>query len=102
MTALILNEIDPAYANWRAFRGDIDDVKLQLRSAFAKVLTKLAMTVPAPSFLEVVQIVTHLCDPDPLFRGHPKEKRGTARQFSLERYIARLDALQKRAELGLF
>lgn len=102
MTALLLSEMDPAYADWENFAGDTDDVKLQLRGAFTQVLTKLGATMAAPSFTEVVSIVQQLCDPDPTLRGHPREKRGTLRQFSLERYIGRFDALLKRAEIGIF
>lgn len=101
-TAMILHELDPAYVDWQNFRGDKDDIRLQLSAAFAVFLRKLRASVGASDFDEVVEVVRQLCEPDPLLRGHPKEKRGKPNQFSLERYVTRFDVLARRAELGFF
>ena len=50
---------------------------------------------------ELTTILRYLCDPDPLLRGHPLSRRIPATQFSVERFISRLDVLAARAEMGL-
>jgi eukaryotic-like serine/threonine-protein kinase len=100
-TPLILNEMPPLYADWQHYGGTSDDAKLHLRDAFSRFLLKLEKDF-APAFKsELVRIVKELCEPDPTRRGHPKERRDTAAQFSLKRYVTRFDLLLKRAELGL-
>ena len=101
-TALLLHEMDPAYADWQHFNGNVADAKLHLRDAFGRLLAKIKADLPTPCSAHVLQIVQQLCDPDPMFRGHPGERRGTLSQFSLQRYVTRFDLLLKRAELGLF
>ncbi len=101
-TALLLHEMDPAYADWQHFNGNVDDAKLHLRDAFGKALAKIQIDIPETCRADVIPIIQQLCDPDPSLRGHPGEKRGSLSQFSLERYVTRFDLLLKRAEVGLF
>lgn len=100
-TALIMNEMPAPYADWRHFVGSADDVKLHLRDAFGKCLLKLERDLPAAFKVELLSIFQQLCEPDPILRGHPKERKRTPAQFSLQRYVTRFDLLVRRAELGL-
>lgn len=54
------------------------------------------------SSTELTGLVRYLCDPDPALRGHPLSRRNLVTQFSMERFISRLDVLASRAEMGLF
>lgn len=101
-TTLILNEMPAVYADWQHFAGDIDDVKLHLRDAFTRMLLKFPVSIPSKCRSFLIGVVRQLCDPDPTLRGHPNEKRGTLRQFSLERYVTLFDLLEMRARVGLF
>jgi eukaryotic-like serine/threonine-protein kinase len=44
----------------------------------------------------LVEITTQLCEPDPLLRGHPKNRGPSQAQYSLERYISTLDSIKSR------
>jgi hypothetical protein len=46
---------------------------------------------------DVVGIVQHLCDPDLALRGHPRGVGGYD-QYSLERYVSKLDLVSKRLD----
>lgn len=48
---------------------------------------------------EIVQLVRYLCDPDPGRRGYPRSR--PAAQYSMERFVSRLDFLASKAELGV-
>jgi eukaryotic-like serine/threonine-protein kinase len=50
---------------------------------------------------ELASILRYLCEPDPMLRGHPLSRRIPITQFSVERFISRLDVLAGRAEMGL-
>jgi len=51
---------------------------------------------------ELTTLLRYLCEPDPALRGHPLNRRNAATQFSVERFISRLDVLAGKAELGFF
>ena len=50
---------------------------------------------------ELTGMVAELCDPDPLRRGHPRERRPGGNPYSLERYVSRLNLLAERQEILL-
>jgi hypothetical protein len=41
-------------------------------------------------------IVSQLCEPDPLIRGHPLNRMGAQDRYSLNRYISMLAAIKAR------
>jgi len=50
---------------------------------------------------EIICIVKSLCYPDPRKRGYPKNVETKNNQYSMERYISRLDYFAKKAEFKL-
>jgi serine/threonine protein kinase len=98
-TAAILTNIEPALANWRTFRDTFDDAMPFIRDAFDIVLKGFLIEVPEKARDDMRRMVQELCEPDPRLRGDPSE-RGRS-QYSLERYISRLDLLARRAELRI-
>jgi len=103
LTALTLLALDPSLRP-DSWSGAYADVLPYVRQAFENALGTFG-----GSFIEgskhlagdLVPIVRQLCDPDPLLRGDPRERRPGPNQFSLERYVSRFDLLARREELGL-
>lgn len=71
------------------------------RAAFENVMEQLpdSLMEPKETFLdqtlvELIQIVRELCEPDPMLRGHPRNRAPGQDTYALERYISRLDKLR--------
>lgn len=81
------------------WRGTYEEVLPYLTRAFSTVLDDLRPLIDERVRDDVVQIIGELCAPQLSVRGHPRGL-GSARQFSLERYVTRLDLLTKRLGVG--
>lgn len=99
-TALLLRQLDNSHRpeNWR---GMFHDVLPYLIDAYERILEELRGHVPASMQEPVLEIVRHLCFPDPAKRGHPKARAFQAGRFQLERYISDFNSLSIRAEIEL-
>lgn len=99
ITADVLARLDPQhhFNNWA---GTYAEVLPYLQEAFGRVLTDLATELPTEVNSEVVELIRQLCEPDLNKRGHPRGI-GTPQQYSLERYVSRLDVLKKNLVLQL-
>jgi serine/threonine protein kinase len=84
--------------NWG---GTYSEILPRVQSAFEDVLVNFKRAVQCDCGEEIVQAVRQLCNPDPMYRGHPLNRFGVGSQFSLERYVSLFNRLAKRAELGL-
>lgn len=71
-----------------AFQEAVNDLKSELEKE-AGILTD-----------DIINIVYELCEPDPKRRGHTKNIGNGSQQYSLIRYISKLDLLARRAEAG--
>lgn len=102
MTPAMQLVLDPVHVpqNW----GDSWPAVLpHVRHAFNRVCSDFESSlVPilGRDAAELATLVRYLCEPDVGLRGFPS-KRGSSTQFSLERFISRLDVLAGRAEMGL-
>jgi serine/threonine protein kinase len=81
--------------------GTYREVLPYLQLAFAGALEDFAGHVNEPVKVDLVEVVSQLCEPDPTRRGHPLNRQGYSSQFSLDRYISKFDLLAHRAELRL-
>ena len=106
MTPLVLMGLDNRFLpnNWH---GSYEEVLPYIRHAFFEAVDYVSQEFEAAGLTvkikdEMAEILKQLCDPNPLFRGHPTD-RGMrwGNQYSLERYISRFDVLAKRAEINL-
>ncbi len=97
MTAMIAGELDPSQRPG-VWQGTYSDLLPFVRDAMGKAIDRFAVGIPAPYRAELVEMVRQLCEPDPQLRGHPRNRRVPATQYSLERYVTQLDLLAKRAE----
>lgn len=48
------------------------------------------------------EIIGYLCNPDPIKRGHPKNIKAKGNNYSLERFVQKLDLLRRKAEIEIF
>jgi serine/threonine protein kinase len=81
--------------------GPYRDVLPYVQEAFGKALDEFAAHVPTCIRNDLVEVVSQLCEPDPLNRGHPLNRQGHANQFALDRFISKFDLLAMKAELNL-
>lgn len=101
MTALLMNEL-PASHRWHNWSGTFSAVLPFLRDAFDRAVTAFAQQVPEEFRADVEATVRQLCDPNPDLRGHPRERAMRhGNPHSLDRYVAQLDLLARRAERGV-
>lgn len=59
------------------------------------------LRVMAPECIaeDLIDMVLAMCHPDPALRGHPKNLLSPKAQFSVERFVSKLDALAKKARI---
>jgi serine/threonine protein kinase len=101
MTALILKNIPPDHV-YHVWGGTYSQVLPEIRDAFGLALQEFEANVPGQALRRTLRdIVSQLCDPDPLLRGHPQNRVGIANPYSLERYVGLFNMLAQRAEAGI-
>jgi serine/threonine protein kinase len=100
ITALLIAELPDSHrpGTWT---GTYTEVLPEVRDAFDRALQRLSEAIPEPYRADLLGIVRELCDPEPALRGHPKNRKNAAIQYSLERYVTRFDLLAKKAEYAL-
>lgn len=97
-TPLLLKELPEEFV-WDSWRGTFEDVLPYLHDAFQRLLVTYSDSLPKSIRAELTEIVSQLCVPDPRLRGHPRNR--VINQFSMERYISKLNLLALSAELGI-
>jgi len=78
--------------------GSYSEVLPYVKAAFGAVLAELKPLLPLEFAEELLAMIAQLCEPDPMLRGHPMNRIGHQDQYSLQRYISKLDVLAKKAE----
>ena len=79
-----------------------DAVKGYLMDAFGQALQDIETSIEESSLKErVLNVIRHLCCPDPQRRGHPKTILSADSNYNLERFVSELDYLSRKAELEL-
>lgn len=81
--------------------GEFVGVLPYWRAAYSVVLEEFENALPTndaaeltPAARAFLDSVTQLCEPDPVYRGHPLERRGHRDPLSVERYISLFDRLR--------
>jgi len=99
LSLLALHAI-PIQLRHTKFSGDYAEVMPHLIEAHELIIPNILRgKVPEPLLDEVAQIVTSLCHPDPLRRGHSKNLQSLNNQFGLERFITKFNLLTHKAKL---
>lgn len=100
-TPLLMTKIDPLHlprSRGGQWSGSYIEALPTVRRAFSELLEELSLATPAEFRDDVVASVRELCEPDPMLRGHPLNRRQN--QFDLSRYISKFDLLSKRAAIS--
>jgi len=103
-TAAVLSRM---YAGLHYMFPDVtyENVMPHWRLAFEEVIEDFRIAVAAMSpendyfARELSVMLRELCDPDPALRGTPQSRGLTGGQYSLERYVSRLDLMRLKAEI---
>ncbi|MGD0212947.1 MAG: hypothetical protein ABSB87_06925 [Terriglobales bacterium] len=101
-TALIMQHLNPDH-HWQKWQGTYEDVFPYVRNAFGLAVADFASHVPGARLPEELsQIVRELCEPDPMLRGHPRNRADrVGDQYSMERYVSKFNDLAYWSRLGL-
>jgi serine/threonine protein kinase len=100
MTASLIGKLAPDF-HFLRWSGSYTDVLPYIRHSFASVMIHVTEAITDAFRAELSSMVLQLCDPDPSLRGHPLNRQHSATQYSLERYVSRLDFLARKAEVFL-
>jgi serine/threonine protein kinase len=83
-----------------AWGGPYRVILPQVRAAFDEAVLEIADAFPQEFAEELSSLLRYLCDPDPLLRGHPKDRSGGGNPYALQRFVTRFDLLSQRARLN--
>ena len=97
MTPLIMMGLAPTFrvTQWR---GSYTEVLPYVQAAFTDAISYVENEIPKPYRRQLVEMLSQLCDPDPVRRGDPKDKTFPGNEYSVRRYIAKLDLVATQAE----
>jgi len=97
VTASLKRHLDPQHHH-RNWNGTYEEVLPYVSAAFSRVISDLNSVIEADVAKDVIPLIQELCHPDIRRRGHP---RGIGRrdQYSLERYVSRLDRIVRELEV---
>lgn len=96
----VYSYLDEAFWPGR-WSGKYADVLPHYRNAFDFSVNDFNSFLPVEIKQDLVTILRELCEPDPEYRGHPKNRQGHQNQYSLERYVSIFDLLAVRCEVRL-
>lgn len=82
--------------NWS---GKYGDVLPYIQEAFAEWLNEVEPHIPDWCRKDVMDLLCHACDPDPLRRGDPKARMQKPTSIGMDRFVSRLANLSRRAEV---
>lgn len=77
------------------YGGTFLEAKPYLMDAYYQSLGIIENSIPEPIHTELKQVLSELCQPVPEDRGNPMFTRGRIEQYSLIRYIPKIDRMSK-------
>ncbi len=80
------------------FGGTYEQAKPHIMEAYYKALKFVEKTLPGNIKNELMEVVAQLCHPVPEERGNPKNIYSSVTQYSLQRFISKIDRLAKTIE----
>jgi serine/threonine protein kinase len=100
LTAVLHTELAPEH-RWDSWTDPYADVLPYVRDAFDRAVKNIERDLPPDLGPTLAPVIRQLCDPNPAFRGHPKDRVGARNRHSLERYVSLFNLLATKAEVGL-
>lgn len=101
MSSIVFSFVAPEHMPF-TWRGTYEEVLPYLQNAFNEALISVAPEIPEEVRSDVILMLQQLCEPDLSKRGHPLNRFYNKNNYSLERYITKLDVLALRARRMLF
>ncbi|OWJ56176.1 protein kinase domain-containing protein [Inquilinus limosus] len=102
-TPLLMGRLAPAHRPqiWNGrWIGSYSDVLPNIRNAFTNVIDDFSSEVEERLKGELTSVLIQLCEPDPLFRGHPLARaQAFANRHDLSRFISIFDRLARKSEI---
>lgn len=98
INAHLIRELHPRY-HWQHWPGTFDEVLPYVSDAMGRAIASVEDVTPHAIRDDVGQILRQLCEPDPARRGDIT-RIGRLDQYSLTRFVTRLDLLERRARLA--
>ncbi len=95
--AMLKQELEEPH-HWTEWTGSYEDVRPYLVDAIGKVVHRVGERTPETIRDDLSDMLHQLCHPDPRQRGD-RRARGVDRQYSLTRFVTKLDLMARRAEL---
>lgn len=99
LTPALGTQLNPTY-KWDKWNGTFDEVMPFLSAAFTAVREEFLKNCHSEDCVELNQLLSYLCDPDPYKRGHPRN-RAINVPYGLDRFVSRFEFLATRAEFRL-
>ena len=106
VTPAILMHMSPVHrplSETGGWKGSYTEVLPYWRTAYTSVLSEFESRLVedqknnvCQSSLSLLDVVKHLCEPNPAIRGHPLDRQGKHDQYSVERYISLFDNLKRK------
>lgn len=100
LTIALMKCLPPVARPWE-WRDSYDQVLPQIELAFSTCIEAFNKGVPSELMTELVTMIQQLCAPDYTKRGDLKRMHLGTMQYSLEKYISRLDYLARKYEFRL-
>jgi eukaryotic-like serine/threonine-protein kinase len=99
ITSLLFDRLDPQH-HWNNWAGTYQEVLPFLEKAFAQVIAELRPRIDHRVRDKMIPVLQELCTPNLARRGIPS-RVGMPDQYSLERYISRLDVISKEIQIRI-
>ena len=99
MSALLLKYM-PQTLRWERWKGTFDEIRPYLQEAYSQAINEFHNSIKGYYLNDDIRLmVEQLCYPFPEQRGHPRNIKSNGSNYSLERYISKLDLLKRKAEI---
>ncbi len=99
INAHLVRELHPFY-HWQRWSGTFQEVLPYVADAMGRAIASVEDAAPEAIRADVGQILRQLCEPDPSRRGDAT-RIGRQDQYSLTRFVTKLDLLERRARLDV-
>lgn len=101
LTAQIGGHLKPEH-HWEVWTGAYSDILAYVRDAWDATIEEFSGSVHEDCIRdELVSLTRYLTNPDPQFRGHPRNIAGIGSRYDVRRFSSRLHVLAKRVEHAL-
>ena len=99
LTARLATQLSPAH-HWKEWNGSYQKVMPYVRRAWNEVVDQFSDGLNEDYRSDLESLVRFLTNPDPEYRGHPRNLAGSDNKYGVRRFSSRFQLLAKRVELN--